>query len=481
MALHRELQVDSIIGANGAPVPYLRYRDTDHKQQSLHLFLEEPLAAGDTTSLTFHYTGDIAKRRVGEFHVEAGAAWYPRYGYASRSTFDIRFRTPRELTFIVSAERTDSTVRGDTVLTHWRVDRPAANIGFNIGHFTRYDYGGSAGPPIELYYNKPLHRSILKGSGQRVYQDVGTDIEKSMRLFDSLFGPFVYPRLVVGEIVFEHGESFPGFLHLGANTFTGTDPWGADHLFRAHEVAHQWFGSTVGYETYHDQWLSEGFAEYAALLYLRQEKGDKAFFDKIRDYRNSVYSARRYLFFSGTESGPIIQGFRTASSKTEGDYGLIIYRKAALVLHMVRGLLTDLETGDDSRFFDMIRAYVRTYNGLPATTADLKRLIEEYTGMEQTQFFQQWVYGNELPEVKARTRISQAADGRWEVVGRLERRNVTEPFSIDLPIEVEFEDGRMERSRIALEQSITELRLFFTRKPKKVRLNPFEFALISVK
>lgn len=481
LVLHPELQVDSIVSSDNQSIPFRRYRDDDHKQQSLYVFLPEPMAAGDTARLTFWYSGDIAKRKVGEFHVEAGAAWYPRYGYAARSTFSIRFKTPRELIFILSGERVDSTVVGDTLVTAWTVTRPAANIGFNIGHFTRYNYGGGAVAPIALYYNAPLHRSILKGSGQRVYRDVGADLEASLRLYDSLFGRFPYQRLVAGEIVFEHGESFPGFLHLGANTFTGTDPWGADQLFRAHEVAHQWFGSTVGYETYHDQWLSEGCAEYAALLYLQQQKGDKAFLDKIREYRKSVFSARRYLFFSGEESGPIIQGFRTASSKTEGDYNLIIYRKAALVLHMIRGLLSDPKTGDDNRFFAFMRAYVARYADRPATTAGFQALLEEWTGAEQTQFFRQWVYGNELPEAKVRTAIAGSAVSGWTVECTVERRNVTEPFMMELPLEIIFDNGPPERRTVSLAQPGATVRLSFERKPKKVQVNPFEFALISVK
>ena len=31
-----------------------------------------------------------------------------------------------------------------------------------------------------------------------------------------------------------------------------------------HEVAHQWWGHAVGWASCHDQWLSEGFAEFSA-------------------------------------------------------------------------------------------------------------------------------------------------------------------------------------------------------------------------
>ena len=32
------------------------------------------------------------------------------------------------------------------------------------------------------------------------------------------------------------------------------------------EVAHQWWGHMVGWSSYHDQWLSEGFADFSAGL-----------------------------------------------------------------------------------------------------------------------------------------------------------------------------------------------------------------------
>ena len=37
----------------------------------------------------------------------------------------------------------------------------------------------------------------------------------------------------------------------------------------AHEVAHQWWGHVVGWASYRDQWISEGFATFSAGLYLQ--------------------------------------------------------------------------------------------------------------------------------------------------------------------------------------------------------------------
>src|SRR5690606_20657329 len=44
----------------------------------------------------------------------------------------------------------------------------------------------------------------------------------------------------------------------------------APDLFLAHEIAHQWWGQAVGGASYHDQWISEGFAQYFAWLYSAQ-------------------------------------------------------------------------------------------------------------------------------------------------------------------------------------------------------------------
>ena len=38
-------------------------------------------------------------------------------------------------------------------------------------------------------------------------------------------------------------------------------------FFLAHELAHQWWGQAVGWKNFHEQWLSEGFAQYFAALY----------------------------------------------------------------------------------------------------------------------------------------------------------------------------------------------------------------------
>ena len=68
-------------------------------------------------------------------------------------------------------------------------------------------------------------------------------------------------------------------------TFAQTSTQGDDEVFRAHEVAHQWWGIGVDFTSYHDQWLSEGFANFSGLWYLQTVSGkNETYFDMLRQW-----------------------------------------------------------------------------------------------------------------------------------------------------------------------------------------------------
>ncbi len=487
--LHKELKVDSVLNSDGSPVEFIRYEDDDHKSLPLYLILDRPVTDWDTLNLTFYYKGKIAKAELGIFNVTAGGQWYPHVAYQQQATFDMTFRTPGDYEFVATGTPVSRDTVRDTLVTRWRVDQPARNVSFGIGPVKRYEYTDSSGRPVDIYYSEDVHENAMwerfgYGSRTRNIQDqVARDVINSLALFSHRFGPYPYPRLSVTEIFSDHGEAFPGFIHLGMPTWYSTDRWGEQQRFRAHEVAHQWWGVGVGTETYHDRWLSEGFAEYSALLYIQSALGDDRFYSMIRDARDEIFSVRKYLFgMSGAEAGPIIMGARTQSTKTEGDLQLVIYKKGALVLHMLRWLLMDLNTLDDSRFNKMMADYYRTYVGKDASTADFERVVRKYAGEDMTWFFRQWVYGTELPTYRFEYSVDRGDNDTFVLRGKVTTEDVTKGFQMPVPVEIEYKDKRREYRRLLIDQpemsfSITGL----TERPKNVRFNPFEAVLAKVK
>lgn len=142
MNLHNDLRVTEIIDEDGSPVQYLRYENPSNKSVDLYLVLDRLGNEGDAFNLTFQYEGLVAERGprlmnneiVDNFRVTAGAEWYPTYVDRDESTFDITYRTPNDdgITFSSDGELFDRREVADTIITHWKINKPSFAVFFDI-------------------------------------------------------------------------------------------------------------------------------------------------------------------------------------------------------------------------------------------------------------------------------------------------------------------------------------------------------------
>ena len=103
---------------------------------------------------------------------------------------------------------------------------------------------------------------------------------------------------------------------------------------------------------------------------------------------------------NGQEAGPIWLGYRTQSSETGGDYNLIIYKKGAWILHMLRNMMIDLKSMKEDRFIDMMHEFYTSNLGKTPSTRDFQNVVSKYCGEDMGWFFDQWVYSTKVPEYK---------------------------------------------------------------------------------
>lgn len=494
-SLHYMLKVDSVLASGGERVKFIRYKDSDigyDWQDGLYLFFDKEYRESDSLGLTVYCEGKIAQQEYGQFFVTAGGWWYPRYPDNPRATFELRMKTPKDYVFVTCGKLVEEDKIKDTLFTHWTVTDPAVHISFAYGPMKKFEFFDAKIGTVDVYYNEDFHEKLAQDehksgsldlSGKHMEKQVSEDIINAMKLFIQKFGSYPYDHLSVSEILLNHGQAFPGFLHLGLRTWENTDPWGDQRLFRAHEVAHQWWGIGVDNETYHDTWLSEGFAEYSALMYLQSFYGQEKFMEKIEEYRKDIFSVRKYIFgLSGEEAGPIIMGYRTASTKTEDDYDLIIYKKGALVLHMLRNLLLDFRGMNESNFFNLMSDFYLNFYGRTATTEDFKKLTEKYTGIDMDWFFKQWVYKNDLPTYNFSYECRPDGNGRYSAFCRVVTEGVDDSFKMFVPVEIEFSDGNKGYVRFLVDITDFEITIpNLPEKPKKITFNPFESVLAKVK
>jgi len=513
LVLHERLKVDSIRDASGRSLPFLRYTNRDNRSTELCVFLAHPAVSGDTVRLTFYYEGDIITRPVGDYWVAAGSDWYPRFNFYTPTALDMTFHTPSAYTFVASGRMESSRVAGDTLVTHWVTREPVRYASFNIGNFKKSVFGGTNGPQVEIYYLEQLHRdsaqklldavrydttlhfdvnygfdswdtpSITPWSGD-VEERLAGDLIGAIQLYSKWFGRPPHDTMVASEALGQNfaGVSYPGFVQLDFAFSHRSDPYGLDKMVRAHEVAHEWWAQSIGTETYHDGWLSEGFAMYSSMMYLQATMGNKQFEYWLNEYRKQVMSLNKFLLKDRNEAGPIALGRRTLSSKTyrENDYNLIVYEKGALVLHMLRYLLMDLTTGNEDRFMDMMKDYYATFKGKNVNTQEFKQIVEKHFGEDMTWFFDQWVFESAVPTYDFDYKFKPRADKGYDITFTIKQKDVPDSFKMYVPVEIEAESGQHTYIRALVDKPIVTDTVAVLGRPKKVRLNPFLAVLANV-
>src|SRR5690606_2457874 len=153
----------------------------------------------------------------------------------------------------------------------------------------------------------------------------------------------------------------------------------------AHETAHQWFGDYVTCEDWAHLWLNEGFASYYTHLYDGHKLGrDHMLYGLYQDAQDDVLPQSK-------DTRPMVyRGYGDAWEQF--DYRN--YPKGGWVLHMLRSRL-----GEDI-YRKGIKSYLEEHALTSVVTPELQASLEEVSGLELDQFFDQWVYHAGAPHLK---------------------------------------------------------------------------------
>jgi aminopeptidase N len=299
------------------------------------------------------------------------------------------------------------------------------------------------------------------------------------------------------------GQSWPMLVYMPYTAFFDATQRRALGLGRAfteftdvigpHEVAHQWWGHLVGWKTYHDQWLSEGFAEFSASLYLLMayspdpKKSYKRFLDFWREERKAVTEKKllgvNRALMQPNSVGPLWLGLRLDNARTGGAHGWLTYRKGAFVLHMLRMMMRDAKAQpgrQDDRFIAMMRDFVQTYLHQAASTEDFKRIVEKHITPEMDLggngrmdwFFNQWVYRTDLPHYKLEYSFETGEGGQTLLKIKITQSNVSDDFRMLIPIYLDFGNDQIARLGVATitGNSSQSADIPLPKKPKSVML-----------
>ena len=489
--LYYELDVDSVT-SNGQPLTYYRRNN----ESALWVRFPTPVAAGDTVDVRIVYHGGVIgfgsaldaflpsfasplRREITPMmdnwaFIKATETWYPRYSFEQSAPVTLTFHTPKDRKFASIGRLVDSRTEGNVTTTHWASELPTNSVSFNIGEFDELEIKDPRIPPVTVHVNTEAHRVIRRvfPSSARPEESVGSDIANSLSFFTQMFGPPLFHHYYATEIPYFHGQAFPGMIHLSWMTYVGWSKEGNDESFRAHEMAHQWWGIGVEAASYRDVWLSEGFSEFAGLWYMQTILHDNdKYLEKLKESREEIRRERN-------KAVPIGLGVRAAES-WRGHYELTTYQKGAWVLHMLRNMMMDTRTMSEDRFKAMLHDFYTQYRGKRASTLDFQRVVERHFGQPMDWFFNDWVYGTAVPTYTFSWSATRDSTGFTAHV-RVRQDDVPDGFAMYVPILIKFSEGEA-IVRILVRGATTDGTFHPPAQPTTMQLSPFESVLAEVK
>jgi len=285
----------------------------------------------------------------------------------------------------------------------------------------------------------------------------------AIQIYTMYFGKLPYDHVALTQqSACNFGQSWPMLVYLPTCAFwdstiqnaLGMRSFGQDSYWREvtpHEVSHQWWGQLVGFKSYRDQWMSEGFANFSVGLFLLETE------PKMDQYRSFWNEQKKNLLQKTAfgqrpiDIGPLTMGYRVENEKTGNVYQDLIYSKGAYVMHMLEMMYWTPQYKEEP-FKRSMQSFVTQYSGKAATTEDLKVSFEktmpkwlDLQGNGKLDwFFDEYIYGTELPHYNLTSEFS-VVDGETSVHVKLEQSNVSKNFVMLVPLYLQMENGNTVR------------------------------------
>jgi hypothetical protein len=373
--------------------------------------------------------------------------WYPQGPVADYATARIRITLPSEYSCVASGTPASpgpapSPLDRSLRVYSFSASRPVRYLAFLVSRFLP-----SKPVAVQLGSGTPLDLDVRANPRhERQGRELAARARDIAQFYDSLVGGPPYSSFTIGLIEgnVPAGHS-PGYFAAVSQPLPATpvtwrnDPASFDdypEFFLAHELAHQWWGQAVGWRNYHEQWVSEGFAQYFAALYAQRARGDAVFQGMLRQFRR--------WGMQQSEQGPISLGYRLGHLRGDSRvFRALVYNKSAAVLHMLRRLV-----GDEA-FFSGVRRFYEAAQFHKVGTDDFRVVMELETQRPLERFFDRWIYGSTLPRLKFSYRLD-GSPGNQRVVLHVEQ--LGELFDLPLSVRLLYAD----RAEVVVIVPVTE-------------------------
>jgi len=517
--LSRYLKIDAV-AADGRAVDFIQNPAIEGSElrrkgnDLVAVVFPASLLPGQELKLRFTYAGEVlSEAGNGLLYVGERGIWYPNFGL-SPAQFEMEFHYPPNWTLLATGKQISRAGReedqgeaettreaGAEKVSRWTSERPIPVAGFNLGKYVRAE-AKAGNILVEAYGTKGVEKSFPKAPAEVIEQPVfpgasprrsnapivvtppppspARDVQavadraaKAIGSFSQWFGPYPYASLALTQMPGNLSQGWPGLVFLSSFAFLSSqeqmdlrlDPVTRelDNQVLVHETAHQWWGDLVLWKSYRDQWISEGLANYAALMMLEQQNPAQ-FRQILEKYRSDLLSKNKDGEWL-RDAGPVTLGQRLESSHFPGGYEAISYERGTWLFHMLRSMLRDSTSRDsvlrdseaasrsrkghanpgansDEPFFRALRKIRDRYAEKSISTQELLQVFAEelprplwYENRRHLDWFLQgWIEGTSIPQLESREIRITEKTGVTTVTGVIVQKDVPDDLVTAVPV-----------------------------------------------
>ncbi len=388
--LHAALGVDKILLGD----TILKY---ERDSGAVFVDFPEPLRAGRTYSIDFHYSGTPPEiGRFGSITFKTDPAGHPWINTACEGTgasgwwpnkdqwrdevesMEISVAIPNPLVDVSNGKFMGKTDLGDGYTRwDWLVQYPINNydVSLNIGNYQHWaDRLGDL--PLDFYA-------------------LPEDLEKAKKQFAQAKGMLEAYQHYFGEYPFQKDgykliqAPYSGMEHQSAVTYgnrfangylerdwTGVGISPRFDFIIIHESGHEWFGNSISAADISDMWIHEGWTTYLECLYVEYMWGREDGLKYTNGYKSKVRNLQPIITQRGINKEPLQDQ----------------YFKGALFLNTLRSVVND-----DARWWTLIRDFYQHFKYQNIMTEDVVKYFNQHTGMNLTPIFDQYLRHAALP------------------------------------------------------------------------------------
>ena len=412
----------SSVTQNSTPLGF-----TQNNSDELVITLSGTLLQEQSTTVAITYSGNPVSSGFGSFeqttHNDSPIIWTLSEPYGAMAWWpckqdltdkineiDVYITAPQQYVAVSNGLEQSQTTNGGFKTTHFKHQYPipAYLIAIAVTNYEVYSHTvANNGNPFEIVnYVYPENLTTAQNS-------TGITVN-IMNIFSTLFEEYPYAEEKYGHAQFGWG----GGMEHTTVSFMG----GFSRDLIAHELAHQWFGDKITCGSWKDIWLNEGFATYLNLLAIENLDGENTFKAYRQSYVNNITSeVDGAVYLSDLDTTNVGRIFN----------GRLSYRKGSMILHMLRKKL------GDAQFFLGLQNYLADPNLAfsYAKTPDLINHMEAVSGLDLTEFFNDWIYNQGYPSYNLSW--YQPTTNQIKItVNQTQSHNSVSFFEVPLPVRI---------------------------------------------